>query len=134
VVIDSSALLAVLMMEPEAVPFADAIERDPIRLVSTLSALEASTVIGSRRGPAGVGDLDLLLYRIGAELVAFNREQFEIARSAYSRFGKGKHPAALNLGDCCSYALAVASGEPLLAKGNDFPRTDARLVSSSNSA
>jgi ribonuclease VapC len=132
-VVDTSALLAILKMAPDADFFATAIEHDPIRLVSTITALEASIVIGSRRGPVGVRDLDLLLYRIGAELVAFNQPQFETARTAYARFGKGNHPAALNFGDCCSYALAAISGQPLLAKGNDFTRTDARLVSSTRS-
>ena len=91
-VVDTSALLAILQMKADAPLFASAIERDPVRLVSMFTALEASAVIGSRRGPVGSRDLDLLLYRIGAELVAFNAEQFEIARGAYARLAKATIP------------------------------------------
>jgi ribonuclease VapC len=96
--------------------------------LATVSALEASIVIETRKGAAGGRDLDLLLHRANAEIVAFNAEQFELARVAYRRFGKGHHPAGLNPGDCCAYALARVSGESLLAKGNDFGQTDVRLV------
>jgi ribonuclease VapC len=128
VVLETSAVIALLRVESDAPALAGAIERDPVRLISTVSALEASIVIEGRAGELGVRDLDLLLYRTGAKLVAFNAEHLEAARSAYRRFGKGRHPAALNFGDCCSYALAAVSGEPLLAKGCDFSKTDIRLV------
>ncbi len=130
-VIDTSALIAILLQEPEAGDYVLAIRKDSVRLLSAISALEAAVVIESRKGPTGGRDLDLLLHRSETEIVPFNVEQFEIARSAYRQYGKGHHPAALNLGDCCAYALAKVSGEPLLAKGDDFRGTDVRLCSGS---
>lgn len=126
-VIDTSALLAILLREPEAQHFAEAISQDPRRLVSTMSVLEASVVIRTRKGEEGVLELDELLATIQATVVEFTREQLAAARSAYRRFGKGRHPAALNLGDCCTYGLAQVTGEPLLFKGNDFSKADLRL-------
>lgn len=123
-VIDSSALLAILLREPEAQPLAQAIAGDPRRLMSAVSALETAIVIHTRKGPAGVRELDLLLHSAGVKIVSFDSEQVLLARAAYEKYGKGHHPAALNLGDCCSYALALSSGEPLLFKGNDFSQTD----------
>jgi len=128
-VIDTSALIAILQQEPEAGPYSRAIGSDPVRLISSVSALEAAIVIESRKGLPGGRDLDLLLHEANAEVVPFTVQQFEIARGAYRRFGKGRHPAALNFGDCCTYALAKVSGEALLAKGNDFPQTDVHLAS-----
>ena len=127
-VIDTSAVIAILLGEPEAQVFAEAIRDSAVRLVSAVSALEASIVIETRKGPAGGRDLDLFLHRANAEVVPFTAEQFEVARNAYRKFGKGIHPAGLNFGDCCAYALARVSGEPLLAKGTDFPRTDITLA------
>lgn len=123
-VIDTSALLAILLEEPEAEDFTRAIANDPKRLVSALSVLEAAVVLHSRKGPAGGRELDLLLHTAGATIVSFDAEQAALARAAYETFGKGHHPAALNLGDCCSYALSRSSGEPLLFKGSDFSKTD----------
>ncbi len=128
-VIDSSALLAILLAEPEAPVFARAIAGDTRRLVSAVSALEAAIVIRARKGPAGVRDLDLLAHSAGLSIVSFDEEQVRIARTAYEKYGKGRHRAALNLGDCSSYALARTSGEPLLCKGSDFPQTDASIWS-----
>jgi len=123
-VIDTSALLAILLAEPEASVFVQSIAASSKRLVSALSALEAAIVIHSRKGPAGVRELDLLFHAAGLTVVNFDSEQVQLARAAYEKFGKGHHPAALNLGDCCSYALAVSAGESLLFKGNDFSQTD----------
>jgi len=123
-VIDSSALLAILLREPEAQPLAQAIAGDPRRLMSAVSALETAIVIHTRKGPAGVRELDLLLHSAGVKIVSFDSEQVLLARAAYEKYGKGHHPAALNLGDCCSYALAVSSGQTLLFKGNDFSQTN----------
>jgi len=123
-VIDTSALLAILLAEPEASVFVHSIAASPKRLVSALSALEAAIVIHSRKGPAGVRELDLLFHAASLTIVNFDSEQVQLARAAYEKFGKGHHPAALNLGDCCSYALAVSAGESLLFKGNDFSQTD----------
>jgi ribonuclease VapC len=128
VVIDTSALVAILTAEPEAPEFARLIQADAVRLVSAVSVLEAAMVIGARKGEVGLGELDLLLHRAAVEQIPFNREQTDAARRAWLLFGKGRHAAALNFGDCCAYALARVSGEPLLAKGNDFRRTDIRLA------
>lgn len=125
-IIDSSVLIAILCDEPNALIYEEAIERDPVRLLSTANFLETAIVIEARYGPAGGRELDLLLHAAAVELVAVNREQAELARHAYRRFGKGRHKASLNYGDCFSYALSRASGEPLLYQGNDFSLTDVR--------
>jgi ribonuclease VapC len=128
-VIDTSALLAILLDEGEAELLAEKIASDPRRLLSAVSQLETSIVILARKGPVGGRELDLLLHRSRIETVAFTAEQAEVAREAWLRFGKGHHPASLNLGDCCAYALARVSGNPLLFKGDDFAQTDvARCV------
>ncbi len=126
--LDSSAVLAILREEPERDVFTSLIENDPRVLMSTMSVLEASIVIESRYGPGAGADLDAVLRGAGVEIVPFDGEQLEIARFAFRRFGKGRHPACLNFGDCASYALAELSGEPLLFKGDDFSRTDVRRV------
>ncbi|MBT9584493.1 type II toxin-antitoxin system VapC family toxin [bacterium] len=126
-VIDSSALVAILLGEEEAEHFTTLISSDPRRLMSPVSMLETSIVMEAKKGPAGGRELDLFVYSAQIEMAGMNREQAEIARQAYRRFGKGQHPARLNLGDCCSYALARHSGERLLCKGNDFPLTDIPL-------
>ena len=123
-VIDTSAVLAILLQEPEAEALASAISDERIRIMSAVSFLETAIVIEARKGPAGGRELDLLLHKARIEIVSFNSEQAEIARDAWLHFGKGRHPAALNMGDCCSYALSRSSGEPLLFIGADFPRTD----------
>ncbi|MFB1488268.1 MAG: type II toxin-antitoxin system VapC family toxin [Thiocapsa sp. C3-sup] len=95
---------------------------------SALSVLETSIVLYRRKGSEAVAELDGLLADLGIEIVAFDVIQMRAARMAYARFGKGSHPASLNLGDCCSYALASTRKQPLLYKGDDFPRTDLRAV------
>ena len=127
-VIDTSALLAILLQEQDARSFAEAIERDPVRLISAGTILEASIVLLARHGEAGVRDLDLLLHRIDARIEPATAEQMEFGREAFARYGKGRHPAGLNYGDCFSYALSAATGEPLLFKGDDFGRTDLRAA------
>jgi ribonuclease VapC len=93
-------------------------------LVPAMSVLEAGILAESRRGPEGARDLDGFLQRIDAEVVPFDAEQADTARLAFRAYGKGRHPAGLNFGDCAAYALAKAAGEPLLFKGDDFTRTD----------
>ena len=127
-VIDTSALVAMLSAEPEAEMFEAAVEGDPVRLMSTASYLEAAIVIETRFGEAGGRELDLWIHRAGIELVAVNVDQAEVARSAYRRYGKGRSNAGLNYGDCFAYALSKVSGEPLLFKGNDFTHTDIGAV------
>ena len=123
-VIDSSALLAILQDEPERRRFNEAIEAAAERLLSVATFLEVSIVIDARFGPPGLHHVDLFLDRADIELVEVDEEQARIARDAYSRFGKGRHPAGLNLGDCFSYALANTRRLPLLFKGEDLARTD----------
>jgi ribonuclease VapC len=123
-VIDTSALLAILLNEEDAEQYAERIASDPKRILSAVSHLEASIVIMARKGPAGGRELDILLHRSRIETVSFTAEQADVAREAWFRYGKGRHPAALNLGDCCSYALSRVSGHPLLSKGDDFAQTD----------
>jgi ribonuclease VapC len=130
-VIDTSAVLVVLFAEPEDEAFAAAIEADPARFMSAVSVLEASIVVEARKGPSGGRELDLLLHRAAIEIVPFTVEQLERARDAYRRFGRGNHPAALNFGDCCAYALATSLGEALLFKGDDFAQTDLRYAPAS---
>ena len=125
-VIDSSAVVAILLEEPEAGVFAKAIAADAVRLMSAVSAFEAAIVIEARKGEAGGREFDLLMHRTRIELVPFRAEHLELTRWAWRRFGKGRHSAGLNLGDCFSYALAKSLGEPLLFRGNDFSRTDIR--------
>jgi ribonuclease VapC len=123
-VIDTSAIVAILFGEPEAAIFAEAIERDAVRLVSAASVLEAAIVVESELGDPGARELDLLLYQAGITISPFSPEHLAAARHAFRAFGKGRHAAALNIGDCFSYALSKSTGEPLLFKGEDFPRTD----------
>ena len=123
-VIDTSALVAILLGEPEAESFALAIAGDPNRLISTFPALETAIVIEAKKGRHAGRELDLLLHQARIEMVPMTAEQFELARSAWRKYGKGRHPAGLNIVDCCSYALAKAADEPLLFKGNDFLQTD----------
>ncbi len=127
-VIDTSALVAILLSEPEQPRFAELIANAGVRLISAATVLETSMVIEARRGPAGGRELDLLLHRARVTVVEVTAEQAELAREAWRRFGKGRHPAGLNYGDCFSYALAQVSGEPLLCKGEDFVKTDIRLA------
>ena len=127
-VLDTSALLAILMAAPEAEGFAVAIEQDPIRLVSAGSMLETAIVAESRWRDAGGRELDLLLFKTGITVIPVDAEQVEIARQAFRLFGKGRHPAGLNFGDCFAYALSRVSGQPLLFKGDDFAQTDVDRV------
>jgi ribonuclease VapC len=123
-VIDTSALIAILLNEAETEAFARAIAADPKRLISAFNLLEAAIVIEAKKGEAGGIELDLLLHRARIETVAMSAEQVELARTAWRVYGKGNHAAGLNIGDCCAYALAKYSGEPLLFKGGDFALTD----------
>ncbi len=127
-VIDSSALIAIVFEEPDCDAFVDAILGSETRLLSAVTALEAGMVAEARYGPARGLELDLFLQSAEIDLIPFDRGQSDAARRAWRRFGKGNHPAALNFGDCCVYALAKISGEPILCKGSDFGRTDIPTV------
>ena len=127
-VIDTSALTAILFGEPERASFLAAILSVPSRMVSAANVLETGIVVESRFGDSGGREFDLFLIRGNFEIVPVDAEQAELARSAWRAYGKGRHAAALNFGDCFAYALAKWSGEPLLAKGADFASTDVTLV------
>ncbi len=127
-VIDTSALVAIFLAEAERRQFLDRIVEAATRLISAANALETGIVLETRRGEAAGREFDLFLVRANLQVIPVDGEQVEIARSAWRRYGKGRHPAGLNFGDCFSYALAKSSGEPLLAKGTDFATTDIELV------
>ncbi|MGC2247831.1 MAG: type II toxin-antitoxin system VapC family toxin [Terriglobales bacterium] len=126
-IIDTSAVIAILNNEPEAVTLAEAIEQAQERRISAVSYVEAAAVIDKERDPVASRRFDELLREADVVIEAVSENQARIARAAYRDFGKGSgHPARLNFGDCFAYALAKAKGEPLLFKGNDFGRTDVR--------
>jgi ribonuclease VapC len=122
-VVDTSALIAILLDEPEGTAFASAIDADPEPKVSAVTRVEAMMVyLGRRSGePAAIVDLIDIL---GLKMMDVDRAQSDRALDAFVRFGKGRHPARLNFGDCFSYALAATLKEPLLFKGDDFLKTD----------
>jgi ribonuclease VapC len=123
-VIDSSAIVAILLNESEAASFERKVADDPIRLMSAGTLIETGIIIESKLGAPGGRELDLWLQRAKVEVVPVDEEQVDFARRGWRRFGKGRHPAGLNYGDCFAYALAVSRDEPLLFKGNDFGQTD----------
>jgi ribonuclease VapC len=122
--VDSSALVAVLLNEPEKTEFAEAIMAADGPQIAAPNYFEACVVAEARQGVAGWRDLDRLSSALGLTVAAFNATHIENARDAYRRFGKGRHRAGLNFGDCCAYALAKSLNFPLLFKGNDFALTD----------
>jgi ribonuclease VapC len=124
-VIDSSALIALLLGEPETADFVAVIATASSRLVSASSYLETAIVMMGRSGPDAVEKLDRLLHELSIDVISFTREQADLATAAYRQYGRGSgHAAGLNFGDCFSYALAKVTGEALLFKGNDFSLTD----------
>jgi len=123
-VVDTSALAAILFAELDYEDLVERVEGAERLLLSAASLVELSMVVESRKGEEGARQIDLLLYRTQIEIVPVDAEQAEIAREAWRRFGKGRHPANLNFGDCFSYALAKQTGLPLLFKGADFNLTD----------
>ena len=123
-ILDTSAVLAILQDEPERRRFNEAIEAAAVVRISAATLVEASMVVEARFGAEGLRAFDRLLELASVETEAFDLVQARAARDAFSRYGKGRHPAGLNLGDCFSYALARVLGEPLLYKGEDFVLTD----------
>lgn len=128
IVVDSSAVVAILLDEDEATEFSDALARSDDSLISTASLLECSMVMYRNGGEAGIGDLDELLRGTRIRCIPVDMTQALAARRAWVRFGKGNSPAGLNFGDCFSYALARTAERPLLFKGGDFTRTDVRVA------
>ena len=127
-VLDSSALVALLFDEPEAETFRREVEDDPTRLVSAATLLEAALIVEGRKGDAAGHQLDLLLHKADVIVTPVDAEQIGEARRAYRRFGRGRHEAALTYGDTFAYALARITGEPLLFKTGRFAKTDIRRV------
>jgi len=124
VIIDTSVILAILGDETERRVFNEAIIKASYRGMSTAGFVESSIVLESRYGYDGIRDFDLFLAKAGIELVSVDIEQAQIARRAFKEYGKGRHPAGLNFGDCFPYALAKSRNDTLLFKGNDFSKTD----------
>ncbi len=128
-VIDSSALIALLLGEPETEGFVTALTADPNRMVSAPTYVETAIVMVTRSGPDAQEKLNQLLVELDVEVVPFTREQAQIAVIAYRQYGKGSgHAAGLNFGDCFTYALAKLRDEPVLFKGNDFAQTDLQIA------
>lgn len=127
-IVDSSALIAILENEPESVSFLRLMYQSQNLKISAVTYTEVSLVVYSRFSTLGIQKLDELLESLGVEFVAFDKEQAVLAREAWQKYGKGRHPAKLNFGDCCSYAAAKHFNLPLLYKGNDFPETDIKAA------
>lgn len=125
-VIDTSAVVAILFNEPDHRRYEEAIAAAPIRLVSAVTRVELARVIEGRKGAAGRERLEQFFRLTGTEVVAVTPAHADLAISAFRRYGKGRHRAGLTIGDCFAYALAVASEHPLLFKGDDFVHTDLR--------
>jgi ribonuclease VapC len=127
-IIDTSVLIAILLDEPDRDNFLRAIDAAAARRISAMSKLETGIVMVGRKGPAAGREVDLLIAKLAATVVPFDEHQADIARDAFARYGKGRHRAGLNFGDCAAYALAIAEAEPLLFKGTDFGATDVQVA------
>ena len=123
-IVDTSALLAVLQQEPDAEAVSRALMQGHPRRLSAASYVETSIVVEARHADAGIRELDNLLHRASIEIVAVDEPQARLAREACRHFGKGRHKAGLNFGDCFAYDLAKSFDEPLLSTGKDFRMTD----------
>jgi ribonuclease VapC len=128
VIIDTSAIVAILAGEPDAAHFAQLIENDSTPRIGATTLLEVSIVLTRWFGESANSALDAFVREAGAEIVVFDLPQLRAAQGAYLRYGKGRHPAGLNFGDCMSYALAKVCGESLLFKGDDFSQTDVDIA------
>ncbi len=127
-VIDSSVLIAILLAEPDAEYYANLLSEASDIYISAVSVFESSMVIESKKGEEGAKQYDQLLEIISPTIVAFDSQQAILARIAWQNYGKGRHPAKLNFGDCCSYAIAKYLNQSLLFKGDDFSKTDIQTV------
>jgi ribonuclease VapC len=124
IAVDSSVVVAVMRHEPEAVVFYEILDDADGAVMSIVSYVETNMVISSRRADPKSKQIDILLSSLGIQVVPVTLDHGIIAVGAFARFGKGRHPASLNLADCFTYALAKGNGIPLLFKGNNFPHTD----------
>ena len=123
-IVDSSGIVAIAFDEPEAPRMAAAIARAPVRQMSAVNWLESLMVIEGRSGREAADEALLILRTLEVEVLPFDAEQMAEARRAWQKFGKGRHAAKLNMGDCCAYSAAMVTGQPLLFKGSDFELTD----------
>jgi ribonuclease VapC len=128
-IVDTSAIVAILDQEPEADRIARTLASTSERVVSAATLVEVGIVMQARRGDDGARDLDLLLAKLRIEILPFTARQAEIARKAFRRYGRGRHDAKLNFGDCFAYAVAKDESAPLLFKGDDFGQTDVMVAS-----
>jgi ribonuclease VapC len=124
VIVDTSAIVAILFGEPDAAIYAKAIADADVRRMSAATFVEAAVVVEASTKAGGTQQFDAFVRRAGVSIEPVTEEQAHLARQAYTDYGKGRHAAGLNFGDCFSYALAKATGEPLLFKGSDFKKTD----------
>lgn len=124
IVVDTSALIAILEDEPEAGRYAEAIAEADSPLISAATVVELGIVMWNRHGPKAADMVDWLIQEAGLQIESVTPQQAQLAREAYAAYGKGRDKAGLNYGDCFSYALAKATDLPLLFKGQDFPATD----------
>lgn len=131
-VIDSSALMAILFGEPEADAFIEALATPDRKFMSAVNKLEAMIVVEARKGADGAAALIKLLATAEIEIIPFDSGQAEIAMATWRQYARGRHPAGLNLGDCAAYALASTLNEPLLFKGEDFSKTDLKAATPSS--
>ncbi len=127
-IVDTSAVLAILLKEPDFVYYNRAVTEAERCLMSAANFFETSMVLEARTGIAAGHELDLFIEEVPIQIIAVTPEHAQAARRAWRQFGKGNHPAALNFGDCFSYALAKETREPLLFKGNDFALTDVKTA------
>jgi ribonuclease VapC len=127
-IVDSSAIIAILESEPEADAMQKALDRTPIHTISAVNYVETAIVIDGRGDPILSRGFDNFLFETRISIESVTPEQARLAREAYRDFGKGRHRAGLNLGDCFSYALAKHKREPLLFKGDDFGKTDVEVA------
>jgi ribonuclease VapC len=128
-IVDSSAILAIAFQEPEAIRLASAIAQAPKRQISSVNWLETMMVVESRAGIQAADDVLPILAQLEVETLPFDEAHMHEAHEAWRRYGKGRHPARLNLGHCCAYSAAKTEGMALLFKGNDFEKTDVERAS-----
>jgi ribonuclease VapC len=128
-IVDTSAIVAILDQEPEADRIVRTLAATSERIISAATLVEVGIVIQARRGDDGARDLDLLLAKLRIEILPFTARQAEIARKAFRRYGRGRHDAKLNFGDCMAYAVAKDESAALLFKGDDFGKTDVVVAS-----
>ena len=127
-ILDSSALVAVVLDEPERLDLLAKIDAAETVGIGAPTLVEVGVVLAARQGDAAVDALEAIVAAAGAVVIDFGADHWQEALSAWRRFGRGRHPAALNFGDCLTYATARVAGEPLLAKGDDFAKTDIQLA------